>query len=175
MILFALLLVVAVRLDRVATRSWSGNVSVHDGDTLSLGGTRIRLRGIDAPELDQICAGPDGRYPCGRRARDELNRLVAGGPVICRGWEEDRYARLLAVCVAGEADLNEAMVAGGWAVAYGDYGSVEAEARAQGRGLWAGTFDQPGDWRRRRGGMVESKHDLLSRLVSWLRTVIMTQ
>ncbi|WP_235911704.1 thermonuclease family protein [Mesorhizobium xinjiangense] len=174
-VLVGLLALIATRLDRVATRSWTGDAVIHDGDTLSLDGQRIRLRGIDAPELDQDCAGPQGRYRCGRRAKQELQRLATAGPVTCDGWERDRYDRLLATCSAGGVDLNGAMVAAGWAVAYGGYRMAESMARAGGKGLWAGTFDRPGDWRRMKGAMVEPEHHLLARLVNWLRAMIGTQ
>jgi endonuclease YncB( thermonuclease family) len=35
------------------------------------------------------------------------------------------------------------------AVAYGDYHGEEQEARLARRGLWAGGFEPPADWRRR--------------------------
>jgi len=51
-------------------------------------------------------------------------------------------------------DLGEAMVRDGWAVAsepgLQDYGDPEAEARAARRGLWAGTFQMPWEWRTER-------------------------
>ena len=34
--------------------------SVIEGDTVEINGTRNRLKGIDAPESDQLCRGPDG-------------------------------------------------------------------------------------------------------------------
>ena len=58
------------------------------------------------------------------------SRLIGGRPVACRGFERDRFGRLLATCEVNGADLNEAQVAAGWAVAYGGYEAVEAEARA---------------------------------------------
>ena len=33
----------------------SGIPRVVDGDTLTIGATKIRLQGIDAPETDQVC------------------------------------------------------------------------------------------------------------------------
>ena len=40
-----------------------------DGDTLELGGRRVRLHGIDAPEAAQPCRDAEGAaWPCGRRA-----------------------------------------------------------------------------------------------------------
>jgi hypothetical protein len=33
----------------------TGRPSIIDGDTLEIHGARIRLRGIDAPETDQLC------------------------------------------------------------------------------------------------------------------------
>jgi endonuclease YncB( thermonuclease family) len=50
-----------------------------DADTLTVGGIRYRLDGIDAPELDQVCIDHRGNpYTCGRRALDALQDLVAG-------------------------------------------------------------------------------------------------
>ena len=166
-----LLIVVSIRLDRVATQRLSGDAVVNDGDSITLNGERIRLRGIDAPEYRQTCERSGETYPCGRRAREALARLAAAGPVECAGWERDRYNRLLAVCTAGGIELNRRLVEEGWAIAYGDYGDVEAEARKNGRGLWAGTFERPRDWRIQHGGMAEVEHDLLARLVNWVRTI----
>jgi endonuclease YncB( thermonuclease family) len=42
-----------------ATDDPAGQVSVIDGDTLEIRGTRIRLWGIDAPENSQLCRGQD--------------------------------------------------------------------------------------------------------------------
>lgn len=126
----------------------AGLPHVADGDSVTLEGQRIRLVGIDAPELDQTCVQADAPYACGRQAREHLLGLLAGGPVECTGSKLDKYHRLLAVCRAGGVDLNAAMVRDGWAVAYGGYESEEAEARAARRGLWAGGFAWPQDFRK---------------------------
>jgi endonuclease YncB( thermonuclease family) len=128
-------------------------VTVVDGDSLRAGNVRIRLIGIDAPELFQTCRDDYGRaWSCGRAAKAKLAALVAGGAVACTDRGRDRYDRTLAICSAGNiADLGEALVRAGLAVDYfnGGYDAAEREARAARRGLWRGTFMRPQDWRRR--------------------------
>src|SRR5690349_17264506 len=70
--LFALL---AARLNHGATITLEGRATVNDGDTITLAGERIRLRGIDAPELDQTCRSSEANYACGRRSREALVAL----------------------------------------------------------------------------------------------------
>jgi endonuclease YncB( thermonuclease family) len=131
-----------------------GNAWVADGDSIEVAGARIRLEGIDAPELDQTCLDPDGRsWPCGRAAAHELRAHVRGRDLTCKPMAVDKYRRVLAVCALPDgSDLNAWMVQQGWAVASGHAGSYQSEqdeARAAGRGLWAGRFEWPWDWRRR--------------------------
>src|SRR5450759_5834782 len=46
---------------------------VREGDSIQIGSTRIRLGGIDAPSVDQLCLNNSGeRWTCGVAARDEL-------------------------------------------------------------------------------------------------------
>src|SRR5262245_46887893 len=104
-----MLAVVVTRLDRVATKQLAGEAVVNDGDTLTLNGERIRLKGIDAPEFGQTCEASGARYPCGCRSREALAEL-AGGAIECAGWERDRYRRLLAVCRVGGVDINRRLV-----------------------------------------------------------------
>jgi len=120
---------------------------VADGDSITLNGERIRLKGIDAPELDQLCLRHGETYECGREAKRELQRLIGGSQVSCRGDGRDQYDRLLGTCSAGEIELNKAMVESGWALAYGEYETVEVRARLADRGLWQGSFDRPKEWR----------------------------
>jgi endonuclease YncB( thermonuclease family) len=80
--------------------------------------------------------------------------MIAGRSVSCTIEREDRYRRALAVCTAAGIDLNAEMVRRGAAVAYIDrrYLAQEQEARAARRGIWAGTFERPEDWRRANRG-----------------------
>lgn len=167
----ALAALVSARLDRVAERHLSGDAVINDGDSITLKGERIRLVGIDAPEYDQSCERDGSTYPCGRRSREALAALARNAAVECRGWERDRYGRLLAVCKAGGIELNRRQVEEGWAVAWGDYGDAEASAREKRLGIWAGSFERPRDWRIEHGGMAEAEHDFFRRIVNWLATI----
>lgn len=168
-VVLALVALLVARLDAVDRRFLSGDATVSDGDSLEIAGIRVRLRGIDAPELDQRCVRDGEEYRCGEEARDVLAALADRGPVECRGWEYDRFGRLLAHCMAGETDLNRAMVERGWAVAYGDYGAEEATARETRTGLWSGSFEPPQSWRASRGTVVGSAHDAGNMALNWLR------
>jgi endonuclease YncB( thermonuclease family) len=170
--ILSLLILLAVRLDRTETRNLAGRVTVNDGDSLTLGTERIRLRGIDAPEFDQTCRRNGADYPCGRRARESLSALIGDRPVSCSGWERDEYDRLLATCTAGDAALNRGQVEAGWAIAYGGYEAEEATARRKGAGLWAGSFERPRDWRDTHGGMAESEHATPGSILNWLRQML---
>lgn len=171
--ILVLLALSVAKLDQVATRQVAGSMTVNDGDSLTFGQDRIRLRGIDAPELDQKCTANGRQYGCGVRARRALIELASARVVKCEGWERDRYRRLLARCEAGGRDLGRAMVEAGWAVSYGDYGQFEAEARDARKGLWAGAFDQPSDWRAGRRGLHESPHDWMGQIMNFLRQLFM--
>lgn len=136
-------------------RSIVGVPTVVDGDTLEIRGERIRLHAIDAPEGDQVCWRTDGSaWPCGRHAALALAAKIGRATIACSGRNRDRYHRLVAVCYLRGEDLNGWMVASGWAVAYlrfgADYADRESAARAARRGLWAGAFDMPWDWRHRK-------------------------
>lgn len=131
----------------------SAEVRVVDGDTLRLGDRTLRLAAIDAPERGQTCGDASGRaFDCGAAAAEALSRLVNGRSVVCRVTGRDRYGRGLGTCTAGGAELNAGLVAAGWALAY-EPGTpmalVEVQARLSGRGLWAGGFVRPEEWRRR--------------------------
>ncbi|WP_374837409.1 thermonuclease family protein [Mycoplana ramosa] len=158
--LLALMALIAVKLEAPSGGDlFSSTARAADGDTLTMGGRRIRLSGMDAPELTQPCKRDGAEWYCGAAARAHLAELLRRGTITCRLIGTDRYDRTLARCRVGDDDLGERMVRDGLAVSYGDYENVEALARAERKGLWSGTFDRPQDWRLRHGRPPEEPHD----------------
>jgi micrococcal nuclease len=128
---------------------------VGDGDSFRCGdGRKVRLIGIDSPELRQ--------GPFGARARHALSAMIPRGAAVRLEQDittTDRYGRVLAYAWLGPTMINEAMVRGGWAVLYtvppnikyaDRLSRVQNEARASGAGLWAqdGFTCLPSDFRR---------------------------
>lgn len=128
---------------------FAGPAFAIDGDTLDMLGTRVRLKGIDAPELHQTCTRQGVRWSCGAAAKQALDAQVRGRRVACSARTRDRYDRPLALCTVEGADLGAHLVREGWAIAYGRgaYDADEAAAKAAGRGIWSGAFQTPSAWR----------------------------
>jgi endonuclease YncB( thermonuclease family) len=134
-------------------RSLEGRAHVTDGDTIRLNDVRIRLKGVDAPEMEQTCSRSGRSYACGEVAKRALIELVSGAEIRCRAAGRDRYQRVLANCTVNGADIGARMVEEGWAISYGrDYAREEARARSREAGLWAGDFERPQEWRRQNSG-----------------------
>ncbi len=163
MTLRAMAAVLCLTAPALAAEPITGRPSVTDGDTVVIRDTRIRLHGIDAPESAQTCQDAAGKdYRCGQIAALALADRIGQAAVTCEPRDTDRYGRTVAVCRKGREDLNAWMVRRGHAIAYRryaeDYVPAEAEAKASKRGIWAGTFQDPQDWRReRRAGGAETK------------------
>lgn len=135
------------------TMTLDGKAKVVDGDTISVGGNRVRLHGIDAPESGQTCDNANGlSYKCGQVATDRLSALIGANEVRCEVKDKDRYGRLVAVCFSKQINLNEQLVFEGLVLAYQKYSEdfVNAEniAKQNAAGLWGGKFVEPWDWRR---------------------------
>lgn len=128
-----------------------GNPRAIDGDTLDFGGMRVRLFGIDAPEIGQACERDGVSWACGSEARELLESLVAGEQVECSPRSHDRYGRAVAVCSIGRQDLAETLARTGLAIALeqfsADYVAAAEQPRASRLGIWAGTFEIPADFR----------------------------
>jgi endonuclease YncB( thermonuclease family) len=131
-----------------------GPARVIDGDSIVVAGERVRLHGIDAPELDQSfwCRGEE--LAGGLMALAALEALVAGVRLRCEMVERDCYDRVVAKCFSPNGvDIGRRLVAAGWALAYRrfslDYVDAEQAARRAGRGLWRGSFIAPWTWRAR--------------------------
>lgn len=147
----------------------SGIVAVIDGDTLDVGGARVRLHGVDAPEDAQSCdTGSGAQWACGDWVTQEASLRFAGREARCETVDIDRYERIVARCAVDGADIGETLVSEGLALAYVEYSRAyeaqEAEARAARRGIWRGEVQAPWDWRRaKRAG--RSTPDLASERV----------
>lgn len=78
-----------------------------DGDTLRFGDQRIRLAGIDAPEMEGHCR-PGRNCVQGDPIRSQwaLHTLVTDEMIECRVEGIDRYQRLVATCVRQRDRLN---------------------------------------------------------------------
>ncbi len=126
-------------------------VAVHDGDTLTVqtpqARLRVRVAAIDAPELDQ---------PYGDQAHALTEALTDHQVVTLRTIDTDRYGRVVAfVFLSDGRMLERELLAAGLAWQYrffsADAGlrSLEEEARAAHRGLWAALYPiAPWEWRR---------------------------
>jgi endonuclease YncB( thermonuclease family) len=98
----------------VCERPW-----VSDGDTLSCRNlpARVRLLGIDAPELPGHCnPGRQCTPGNGSASKRVLIGLVRSGPVVVRPEGYDRYDRILARVSVNGRDLSCEMLAQGAAV-----------------------------------------------------------
>jgi endonuclease YncB( thermonuclease family) len=137
-----------------------GQVSIIDGDTIVIRGTRIRLWGIDAPESSQLCRGEDSlQYRCGARAANELDAFIASRLVACVRVSVDQYRRTVASCSVDGSDIAYWLVQNGLALdwptySHGKYGLAQRDAELHGRNLWAGSYAKPWQFRAciRRGG-----------------------
>jgi endonuclease YncB( thermonuclease family) len=132
----------------------AGVLSVIDADTVDVGGVRVRLFGIDAPEIGQTCTDAAGAdWPCGDWAAQQVMALYQGDAAQCAAVDTDRYGRTVARCTVQGLDIGAILVSAGLATAYRDYSTdyvaTEAAAKAQRLGIWAGTMQEPAAYRHR--------------------------
>jgi endonuclease YncB( thermonuclease family) len=83
-------------------------VRVVDGDTIRVGGERIRLRGIDTPEMSEL-EGP--------AAKRRLEELLRSGPIRIVPHGRDVYNRLLADVFVNERNVAEILRSEGFSKA----------------------------------------------------------
>ena len=141
-----------------------GIPKIVDGDTVYINNYKIRLEGIDAPEMKQKCKKEKLKissiigytfykeYYCGKHSKDNLAVKVKGSKIKCISFTKDRYKRYLAKCFKGKINLNQWMVRNGYAVAYRRYSKEyipdEDFAKENKLGLWQGKFLYPEKWRK---------------------------
>lgn len=91
--------------------------TVVDGDTLRCGDERVRLIGIDAPELPGHCRpGRDCAPGDPFESKAALERMVQDKRLTIERHGTDRYGRTLAYVSAGTVDLSCAMLRQGQAI-----------------------------------------------------------
>ncbi|MDG4602592.1 MAG: thermonuclease family protein [Defluviicoccus sp.] len=136
---------------RPASAEIVGRASVIDGDTIEIGGQRVRLFGIDSPESSQLCRADNKPYRCGQQSALALADKIGERTVRCLERDIDRYQRVVAICFVGKEDLGSWLVKKGMALAFRrcslDYVAQEDEAQAAKRGVWRGEFEPPWEWR----------------------------
>jgi endonuclease YncB( thermonuclease family) len=131
-----------------------GRAAAVTGDMVRVGGSPLRLSGIEAPERDQRCSLPGNRRQrCSDAATDALARNVRGASVRCEISGSDDAGRPLATCYANGTDIAARLVREGHVFAsngfFASYGSLEREARAHKAGLWRGEAERPSEFRAR--------------------------
>ena len=122
------------------------------GDTVVVGGSNVRLYGIDAPELGQTCYTRSRQpYDCGAMARDFLDRALTDRTISCTLYAQALEGHQVGRCSAGSTDIGLFVVGNGWAFAArglsNRYDGAEARAQARGVGVWSGRAVRPWIWR----------------------------
>ena len=132
----------------------TGTPHIVDGDTIWIGETKIRLHGIDAPELTQECKDAKGSpWMAGQDATVFLKSLTVGKEVSCSEHGKDKYGRVIGSCEVDDIDINREMVIAGLARAYRKYSerylNEEHSAMKSKAGMWGGECEPPWEWRRK--------------------------
>ena len=141
-----------------------GISKVIDGDTVQIDNFKIRLEGIDAPEMRQKCKKEFLKisstigfifykdYNCGEVSKKKLKDKIKESEIKCISSSKDRYKRHIATCFKGQTNLNQWMVRNGYAIAYRRYNKKyipdEDFAKENKLGLWKGKFMDPEKWRK---------------------------
>lgn len=132
---------------------------VADGDSLKVrcldlpAAMSVRLANIDAPEIAHP-ALHIAEQPGGRESKAALTALCLNQPATVYPGATDRYRRTLAIVECNGVNVNIEQVRTGQAWAYmarktSVFPKLEAQARADGVGLWAQTNPvKPSVWRK---------------------------
>lgn len=139
----------------VNAQTIQGGARIIDGDTIEVAGAKIRLHGIDAPELGQNCKGVNGAiWDCGKVASNQLRLFIGNDAVACFPRGHDAFQRVIASCQTAKVDLNASMIAFGMAWAYvqysTDYIALESQAKAGKVGIWQAANQTAWDFRENR-------------------------
>ena len=159
-----IIIIFLVLLSNSMAEEISGIPKVVDGDTININNYKIRLEGIDAPEMKQKCKKDSFKisflisftfykdYNCGRVSKEKLIIKINNSEVKCISTSKDRYKRYIATCFKEKININQWMVRNGHAIAYRRYSKKyvldEDFAKENKLGLWQGKFMNPEKWRK---------------------------
>lgn len=163
--------------DDIASESFDAKVvGVTDGDTIRVltddrKEIKIRLEGIDAPEVAQEHS---------KQATTFLKSAIGLHKVTVKPTGTDKYGRMLAFIWFEDVNINEKIIKAGWAWHFKEYNSdqnladAETEARNAKRGLWKDP-NPMAPWDYRHLGKAEptpsvSRPEATSTLDHWLNT-----
>jgi len=140
---------------RPASAELNGPARVVDAGTVEIGSQIVRFFGLDAPPSQQMCERGNTAWRCGQDAEWALAERLERHWLTCDEQAADASGAARAICYIGGRNginINAWLVENGWAVARPEetarYLALEQAAQRAGRGLWAGKFGAPSDWRR---------------------------
>ena len=102
-----------------------GSAKIIDGDTLKIENEKIRLLGIDAPEIKQTSKKPYltialftfyQDYNCGENAKLQLEKYIKKKIIKCIYHSKDKWNRLIGECYLEKKSINSWMVKNGYAI-----------------------------------------------------------
>lgn len=125
-------------------------VVIESADLINARSHKIRLAHVNAPALEATCRRADGvQWPCGRRARTAMRRLIRRRAIECVEDEVKEAAAAdaappamrAAECAVANVDLSRWLVEQGWAspsdTAPEDWAALHEAAKGAGLGLYA--------------------------------------
>ena len=91
----------------------TGIPKIREGDQIQIGSSRIRLGGIDAPSIDQLCLNAKGeRWTCGIAARDAKAGLWQGAFIAPWDWRvRNKRTTILGTAKPSSENLHAILLA----------------------------------------------------------------
>ena len=110
-ILMGTFIVYSIIFSKVYSNEIIGKPTIIDGDTIKILNYKIRLHGIDSPEINQLCLDKNNKqWQCGIRAKNSLNNFISNKNIKCIYNKKDRYKRFIGTCYLNKIDIQEWMV-----------------------------------------------------------------
>ncbi|MBF0251095.1 MAG: thermonuclease family protein [Alphaproteobacteria bacterium] len=142
----------------VTLPAWAGDfvgpAAFKDADSPWMDGRELRIaNGLDAIELTQVCTKDGAPWFAGQDAAAAVRAMFAGKTMICADTGDRSYGRPLVTCTVDGQDVAAAIIRAGWGMDWEKYSAgslreAQAEAKAAGRGIWAGECLEPWVWRK---------------------------